>query len=213
MASTLAALTILFVLSATINTAPAVNYTKIGVQVGDTAVYHASFTGSNANKTVMLVYGIVGTQVYLNLTNYFPNGTVAYKTQIITDTQAGSFLGWLYLIAANLTTNDPVYSGSTYMINGTKSVNIVGTRTVDVLNITGGYLFAYWDKTLGIMVKLNFWFFGWSNYTLVSFTSPGAPAAPSGISLTTIAVIGEGAVIILLLVYIVISRRGGKGRK
>ena len=211
---TLAALTILLVLSATINTAPAVNYANIGVKVGDTAVYHSSFDGSTANKTVILVYGIVGTQIYLNITDYLPNNAVANKYQLITDTQAGSFLGWLYLIASNLTTNDPVYSGAIYKINSTKSMSIGGaTRTVDVLNITTIGLTAYWDKTLGIMVKLNLWFFGWSNYTMISFTSPGAPSAPGGLSLSILAAIGEGVVIIVLLVYIVMSRRGHKGRK
>lgn len=162
----------------------------------------------------MLVYGIVGTQVYLNVTDYFKNNTVANKYQMITDTQAGSFLGWLYLTASNLTTNDPVYSGSIYKINGTKSVNIAGTRTVTVLNVTGIALLAYWDKTIGIMVKLSFWFFYWSNYTMISFTSPGGPsAAPAGLSLSTLAALGEGVVIVLLLVYIVMSRRGHKGRK
>jgi hypothetical protein len=212
---TLAALTIILVLSVTINIAPAANYTKLGVQVGDYAVYKSSITSSTINKTVMLIYGIVGTTVYLNFTNYLPNGAIASKDQAITDTVGGSFVGWAYITASNLTANDPVYSGAAYKINETKSMTIGGAaRTVNHMNFTGfgTYLDDYWDKTLGIMVKLNFFILiGWWNYTLISFTSPGAPIA--GISLTTIAAIGEGVVIILLLVYIVVSRRGGRRKK
>jgi hypothetical protein len=211
----LALLSILLVLTATTSSTTATNYTKVGVKIGDTAVYHSSFTGSTINKTVIQVYGIVGTQVYLNFTDYYSNSTAAPSYQMITDTFAGSFSGWVYLIASNLTANDPIYSGCAYKINETKTMSIGGgTRTVNHLNATGwGFIInGYWDKTLGIMVKLDlFLWIGWRNYTMISFTSPGTP--PGGLSTTTIVALAEGAVIIILLVYIVMSRRGHKGRK
>jgi hypothetical protein len=214
MAIALATLSIILVLTATTSSAMAANYSKLGVQVGDYAVYKSSLTGSTVNKTVMLIYGIVGTTVYLNFTDYLPNGAIADKSQIILDTVAGSFAGWAYITASNLTAHDPVYSGAIYKINETKSMTIGGAaRTVNHMNFTGWgvYLDAYWDKTLGIMVKLNFFLWiGWMNYTMISFTSPGAP--PGGLSTMTLVAIGEGVVIVLLLVYIVVSRRG-KRRK
>ena len=52
----LALLSVVLVLSATASSAAAVDYTKIGVKIGNTAIYALSETGSNDNTTTMLVW-------------------------------------------------------------------------------------------------------------------------------------------------------------
>lgn len=141
--------------------------------------------------------------------NIHPTGTVDLKDQIIADVYGGGFLTFMYLIAGNLTKNDGLYHGSTGLwINDTTSMTISGvTRTVNNFRDSGGIEEAWWDKETGLMVKANILaFFVWLNYTMISTTAWSSP--PSGLSTATLLAIGEGAIIVLLLVYIVVSRRG-----
>lgn len=208
-ASALAVLSLLLVLSAVSATPLAPDYTKVGVKVGDTAIYRSSFTLAPWNKTKILVYGIVGTVVTLNNTDYYPNGTIGNQGQMVCDVYAGSFLVFVYLIAGNLTTGNPLYSGSTFTINETSQIVVAGAlRTVNHGYYSGGILDIYWDQVTGLMTQLHLFFFGWANYTLLSTTAWGPDTVPSLLNMTTIALI-EGVVIIALVIALVIvaSRR------
>jgi hypothetical protein len=211
----LAVLTILLVLSATINTAPAADYTKVGVKLGYTATYKSSFTLSAANKTYFLVWGVVGTLVYLNITTYLPNGTVDTSGQDLIDVYIGGLTS-TYLIAGGLSANDGIYHGSVgggYWINDTSTMAVAGiSRAVNHLRTHDGLYEVWWDKETGLMVKCNVWLLGWYNNTMTSTTAFAAPPGLFSNPMTLLA-LGEGAVILILLVYIVMSRRGGKGRK
>jgi hypothetical protein len=208
----LVALSILLVLSASTNSARAENYNFVGVKLGDTATYRLSQTGTTDNKTTVLVYGIVGSLVYLNFTNYTPSGTVDTKNQILEDVYTGGIF-CVYLIAGNLSKNDGLYHGSTGLwINDTTSMIISGVnRTVNHSRLPSGLEEVWWDKETGLMVKANIWVLVWINYTMVS-TTAWSSSPPSGLSTTTLLALGEGAIILLLLVYIVVVRRGSRKR-
>lgn len=73
----LALLSILIILTFTFRPSWAADYSKVGVRVGDTADYDAqiAYKSSDVTRLNVLVYGIVGTMVTLNITYYFRNGT------------------------------------------------------------------------------------------------------------------------------------------
>jgi hypothetical protein len=208
--SIVAVLSLLLVFSAVSATPLAPDYTKVGVKVGQTAIYRSSFTGQPWNKTKILVYGIIGTVVYLNQTNYMPDGvTIGSQGQTIVDVLAGSFLGYAFLIAANLTTGDALYSGAPETINETTQMVVAGAlRTINHGSYYGGLFDAYWDKATGLMTQLNLWFLAWGNFSLLSTTAWAPDTVPSLLNMTTIALI-EGVVIIVLIVAVIVvaSRR------
>lgn len=173
----LALMSVLLVLTTPVSFASAADYTKVGVKANDMVVYKLSISAKTENKSIMLVSGINGTEVYLSYTNFFPNGTISSQSQQSTNVTTGSTLGWLSLIAANLTAGDPVYSGATTTINETVTMTTAGAnRVVNHLYLSSGMLDIYWDKITGLMVKINFLFFGWLNYTMLYTTAwpPGA---------------------------------------
>jgi len=183
-------LLVLLALLANCTRASAADYEKVGVKLGNTADYDTSLTSHAYNRTHILVYGIVGTLVYLNFTYYFPNGTVGDEYQWIGDVFAGvPNYFYVYLLAANLTAGDPIYSGASMTINETVTMTFAGTpRTVNHLLLTSWPLEAYWDKATGLIAKLNFWLLGWINMTIIStdvwstVTPPPPPPATPPLS-------------------------------
>ncbi len=218
LACSLAALSILLVLCATLSPTTAANYNKVSVRVGDTATYKVSLTASTDNKSTTLVWGIVGTLVYLNATYYLPSGAVDSKNQYLVDVYAGSvLLTYMFLIAGTLSKNDPLFHGATGLwINDTTSMVIDGVnRTVNHFRAPGGFEEAWWDKETGLMVKANiFLFFGWLNYTqMLSTNAWSAPAPPPSLlsNPMTLVAIGEGVLIVILALLLL--RRGGRRKK
>jgi len=178
---------IFLVLLANCPSALAVDYTKVGVKVGNTANYKTSTSFGTYNGTQILVYGVILSGiVYLNFTYYYPNGTVASRYQIICDLIAGSIPGSAFLLAANLTAGNPIYSSAAMTINETITMTFAGTpRTVNHLRLPNGQFEAYWDKATGLVCKLNYFYIvGWLNMTIMStdawtvVTPPPPPPAP-----------------------------------
>jgi hypothetical protein len=156
----------------------AADYTKVGLAVGNTADYATSASYQTYNKTHLLIYGIVGTLIYGNYTDYNIDGSVNDTYQIVADVLAGGYYTYTRFIAANLTAGDPVYSSASMTINETIQMNVSGIqRSVNHLNIPSGYLDVYWDQATGLMTKLNLWLFGWLNMTLIS-TDAWSPVTP-----------------------------------
>jgi hypothetical protein len=181
----LAVLLVLLALFANCTSALAADYEKVGVKVGNIADYETSLTSSDYNRTHILIYGIVGTVIYLNLTYYHPNGVVGSESQLVGDVFAGGGYLFAYLLAANLTAGDPIYSNAPEKINETITMIVAGTsRTVNHLSVitSNEYFDAYWDKATGLMTKLNFWLIGWINMTIISTDAwsitPPPPVAP-----------------------------------
>jgi len=201
----LATISMILLVTAVCNPASATSY-AVGVKVGDTADYTASATGEPFSKMHLSVYGIVGTVVTLNLTYYYPNGTLHDQSTVTGDLLTGSGGILLFLIARNLTQGDPVYSGSTMKVNKTVTMTVAGaSRSVNYVNLTMGYWQFYWDKETGLMTQVRFLFFGWMNLTLTS-TSLWS-AGLFGLSWTTLAIIGGGAVVLIAVVALVLRRR------
>lgn len=155
----LVALSILMVLVASTTPAVAADYTKVGVKVGDTATYRTAMSGSVVNKTVYLIYGIVGTVFYINYTYFLPNGAVSSQGQLVGDTVTGGILN--VLVAKNLTANDRIYSGSPIKINDSSVMTFGGvSRVINHARILNGTDESWWDKDTGLIVKMNFWSVG-----------------------------------------------------
>lgn len=198
-------LTILLVISSTCVPTLATSYT-LGVQAGNTADYTASLS---ANATVarmhLLVQNVTGTTAGLNTTYYFSNGTVSENTFGSVDVSAGSFLGFLFLIAKNLNQSDPIYSGATITLNASTTMNVAGAdRTVNTLSVAGA-LFIYWDKATGIMVKLAFNSSGWFNMTMTSTNMWSGGLF--GLSTETLLIIGVVGVVVIIAAAVLLMRR------
>jgi hypothetical protein len=159
----------------------AADYNQVGVRVGDTADYDAQLSSySDVNRLHIDVYGIVGTTVTLNLIYYFRNGTQQSTVQVSGDISngAGNPYFYLYLITPNLQVGDAIYSGASATIDKTDKMNIAGaSRSVNHYSIGDASWDSYWDPTTGLTVKLTYWFFGWTNLTLIS-TSLWSGALP-----------------------------------
>jgi hypothetical protein len=186
----IALLSVLVLLSTSLTSSIAAIYTKIGVKAGDKADY--SFTskdpridGSVAHVSIQKVEGTV---VTINGTIRYPNGTIQVEF-INGDVSSGEDSVYYFLICANLTGGDPIYSGSRMKVTETISMNIVGaSRDVNHMN-SGNLLMSfdvYWDKLSGLMVKLDASGFGfWITVTLTNTTAwSRSVQPPAGINNT-----------------------------
>jgi len=201
----------MLLLMTTASPASATTY-AVGVAVGDTADYNVSLTYMPEAASMHLsVYGIVGTAVTLDYSFVFKNGSHSASSQLTGDIANGAGdLIYLYLIAKNLTTNDPIYSGSSFKINHTETMNAAGaSRTVCHLNLTKGFTPGniWWDRGTGLLVKSNFlfWIFGWYNLTLTA-TSKWS-AGLFGLDTTTLLLIGGGAIVLIAVIAVVLRRK------
>ncbi len=201
-------LSILLVLVASTTPAVAADYTKVGVKVGDTATYRTAMSSSTVNKTVFLIYGIVGTSFYINYTYFLPNGTVFNQGQLVGDTVTGGMLD--VLVAKNLTTNDSIYSGSPIKINDSSVLTFAGvSRIINHARILDGLYEFWWDKDTGLIVKMNFGSTPWLNITMIS-TTAWFPMARPGLfdnPLMLPLLVMSALVVVLLVAIAVVARR------
>jgi uncharacterized membrane protein YiaA len=210
----LAALTIILVVGATINPTMAANYNQVGVKVGDTADYKIDMTTITDNKTRLYFTYISKTIVSFDDLSFWPNGTLHSSTSWTGNVSTYEFPIYFCLLAAGLKVGDHI---GTNPVSPTIDVNTTLTaagasRLANHAHLEGFlfYLDGYWDKETGLLVKGSFFslfYLGWFNATLISTTV----WSPSGaLSMTTIALI-EGAVIVMLLIAMVfMARRRGK---
>jgi len=193
---------ILLLLAATCAPARAATYT-VGVSVGTTATYSASLTGGNITSQNIQVLWTNLTAVRLMSTYHWVNGTAESRidTWDVRDPMDANFsLGlsfeWLKVVAANLTTGDPLWpTGDPAPINSTTIMLVGGViRAVTVWDVAHHELVVNWDRATGLMVKLNMYWgptIGWFNYTLSATNAwgltlppiPGYPLEAIGIAL------------------------------
>jgi hypothetical protein len=152
-------LSMLIVLSASFSSSLAVDYTIVGVKVGDTAEYTFASNDPKMNGAVahVSVQKIEGTDVTINGTIRYPNGTVQAES-IAGDISSGQNSSYYLLICANMTQGDPIFTGSEMKITETTSMSILGaTREVNHMSLD--YIImslnVYWDKRSGLMVRLD----------------------------------------------------------
>jgi hypothetical protein len=162
------------------------NYSKVGVKVGDWAYYSTNITQPgmtgmrNANFTITKVDR---GNVTITIAQYFKNGTMS--TQIlwgnVSNGESNTIFAF-FLIAANLSKDDPLFYSAPLWINDTTSMTIFGeSRICNQLIIQGDYF--YWDQATGITTKASFTGLGSWNMTSTSLWSP-APTIdqPSAVS-------------------------------
>jgi hypothetical protein len=167
-----------------------------------------AMSSSTINKTVFLVYGIVGIAFYINYTYFLLNGAVSSQGQLVGDTVTGGML--CALVAKNLTTNDRIYSGSPTKINDS-SVLTFGDmpRIINHARISGGLYEYWWDKDTGLIVKINLYSAGWLNMTMISTTAwfPAPPPASADNPLMLPLLVMSALVAVLLVAIVLVARR------
>jgi hypothetical protein len=210
LAFSLALLAILMIVSATSMPTQAVTY-QLGVSAGNTADYTASITGlTNVTKAHLSVHNATGTVAGLDLSFYCSNGSLAKGENIsakvdVTSTN-GSDLGFLFLIAKNLTATNPVYPTATLVINQTTSLTVAGaSRTVNRLAL--GNSSFYWDQATGITVEMNLKIVGWFNLSMTATNMWSSPLGFLSSNMTTILIIVVIVVIVIVAAVVLLRRR------
>ncbi len=208
----LAVLSILVFGATMVRPAGAADYSQVGVKVGDTAFYDVQKTYDSYEIMVdILVYGIVGTTITLNLT-YYDAYWNPYPEQWLGDIYngAGNPL-YLFLITPHLQAGEAIYSSASLLIQETVTMKVAEvSRSVNHHCSgdpgSGWYLDAYWDQATGMIVQLRFYYslMGWLNVTMTS-TSLWSNQLP----MTILIVIGE---IFLFVFGAAIGFFVGKGR-
>jgi hypothetical protein len=216
--STIAALSILLVISATCTLSTATTYAP-GVSVGTVANYSFGETGVNDASAKTEVTSVNGAIVTFTITYYYSNGTQASSHTGVTEnvsSQEGE--AWMFYLAANLAINNPIYVGSTlYKINGTLTdYSTAGaSRTVNYMNVTfmsgSVQIVEYWDKPTGLMVKFAYHetvtTSRWINFTLTSTSLWGTGASGTIWGIPWLYLAGAGVIVVVLIVAVVLRRR------
>jgi hypothetical protein len=187
LAGSVALASILFLLVVACAPARATDYT-VGLTVGSTATYSASTTFTNETSLTMVVTWTNTTALTVASVDHFANGTTQnrFDTWDVRYGPGGNItlaVQWLWVIAANLNVSDHiVMSGSAATFNSSTTMVVAGAiRTVNLWQLEQDF-FGYWDKSTGLLAKLNMnWgpIIGWFNFTLTSTTAwTGLPAIP-----------------------------------
>jgi hypothetical protein len=172
-----------FLISSTLASSSfAADYTRVGLNLGDTADYSVSRTNvpsTLVNLMRVQVVNTTGVLFELNITLYFQNGTV-YQTWLQHGNVSGGELQ-AYMIVADLSAGEPIaLIAGAPTINETVTMTVMGgPRTVNHLRQISGNVTSehYWDQKSGLIVQRNYNDQGeWINYTLLA-TSVWSPVA------------------------------------
>lgn len=191
--------------SLTASFAPAADYTKVGVRVGDTADYNAGI-GSTTAKTRMHVAQIVGTNVTLTFNTLNPDGSETVGYNIAGDIAAGSSGIYVFLIVPNLNQGDPIFSGAPegFAIDHQTTMAVAGAnRVVNHYGYSLGTSLSidvYWDKATGLAVKIDETFSG--NHLTFQMISTTAFAGIS-VDPVTLVIVGVGVVAVVVVIAVV----------
>jgi len=216
--STLAILSLLLVVSVVSATPLAPDYTKVGVKVGDIAVYHTVYSGSPdyVNKTTVEFYGTVGTEVTIHRNEYAPSGVHVSFASITGDISDGTgYAMYQYLVTPGLAVGDPIYSGAGFTINDTHQMTVAGaSRSINHIRIFGGSPEVYWDQVTGLTTEVHVYMFSyWWNMTLISTTVWQPYTPPSLLNPVTISLILVVVVCVLLVALVYVMRKGRRSRR
>jgi hypothetical protein len=209
LAFSLALLTILMVVSAASMPTQAATY-KLGVAAGDTADYTAHFSSNtNITKAHLSVHNATGTVAGLDMTLELANGSAVSSGHVslyvdVASTN-GSNLGFLYLIAGNLTTGDPVYPTATETLTQTTMIVAGVNRTVNYVSSSGSSV--YWDKDTGIVVKAYFFIYIYSVNMTMTATNIWSAGGFLGLSTTTLVIVAVVVLIVIVAIVLLMRRR------
>jgi hypothetical protein len=193
-----------------------------GVKAGDTADYQV--VGNPAlpyDRTHITVLGTNGYYVALTSANYKPDGTlysVEARNWSVDFYGGGSWniAVFYWVVGGNFSNGYEILAAVPgVFVTDNLTMTVFGVSRF-VLHATGAgivvnYFDMYFDRQTGLVIQGNYNTpAGWINVTLSS-TNVWSP--PEGLSASTLLVIGEGVIIVVLLVAMVfIARRGGKHR-
>lgn len=208
----LAALSILLVLSATTNSTTAASYSQVGVKVGDTAGYKVSETSLTDNKTTIYFTYISGTIVSADELSFWPNGTLHSSTAWMANISEYTLPTSFILVVAGLKVGDHLgVANSSPTIDVNTTLSVAGTsRLANHAHESGFLLYVdgYWDQATGLLISGNFFLLaGWFNVTLISTT---VWSSGSGLSISNLALIEGGVIVLLVIALVIVVRRGGK---
>jgi hypothetical protein len=199
---------------ATIQIAQATDYTKVGVSVGNTADYSITGSAIGPSGTAKLhveVTAVSGTNVSLTVTCYFSNGSII-GIPIPHTGDISSVWGGMasYIVCAGLTTGDELCKdsrGETF--NSSTSATVCGAnRTVNYITGSSSVenLSIGFDKDTGVLVENTLSGSLVNSSMIMTATNMWGS---SGISLTTLAIVGvvSAAIVVAAVVEIVQKRK------
>jgi hypothetical protein len=130
---------------------------SVGVKTGDWIEYNVSVTGSPAEKhdvtwARMEVYAIQGSQIDLNITVKFSDGTLEPQTATL-NLETGQ-LGDDFIIPANLNVGDVFFDKNVgnITISGVEEKTYAGV-TRNVITAATSETTYYWDQATGVLVE------------------------------------------------------------
>lgn len=130
---------------------------SVGVKTGDWIEYNVSVTGSPAEKhdvtwARMEVYAIQGSQIDLNITVKFSDGTLEPQTATL-NLDTGQ-LGDDFIIPANLNVGDVFFDKNVgnITISGVEEKTYAGV-TRNVITAATSETTYYWDQATGVLVE------------------------------------------------------------
>jgi hypothetical protein len=195
--------------SMTASFASAVDYTKVGVKVGDTADYSAGI-GNTTSRLRMHVTQIVGTNVTLLFRNLDTDGseTDGYN---LTGNIGGLNLIYVFLVVPNLNQGDPIFSGAPpgFAIDQQTTMTVAGSNRIVNhygISISDVSVDIYWDKITGLAVKVD------EQISSIHLTFDMLSTTAFGVNIdpVTLVIIGGGIaalIVVVLVVGVVMNRR------
>jgi hypothetical protein len=130
---------------------------SVGVKTGDWIEYNVSFTGSPAEKhdvtwARMEVYAVQGSQIDLNITVKFSDGTLEPQTATL-NLETGQ-LGDDFIIPANLNVGNVFFDKNVgnITISGVEEKTYAGV-TRNVITAATSETTYYWDQATGVLVE------------------------------------------------------------
>jgi hypothetical protein len=185
---------------------------SVGVKTGDWIEYNVSVTGSPAEKhdvtwARMEVYAVQGSQIDLNITVKFSDGTLEPQTATL-NLETGQ-LGDDFIIPANLNVGDVFFDKNVgnITISGVEEKPYAGF-TRSVMTAATSETTYYWDQATGVLVEGNSHYPEYTMHSVVDKTNLWQSQV-QGLNPTVFyaMVIGVLALIVVVLTVFIIRRK------
>jgi hypothetical protein len=185
---------------------------SVGVKTGDWIEYNVAVTGSPAEKhdvtwARMEVDAVQGTQIDLNITVKFSDGTLDPQTATL-NLETGQ-LGDDFIIPSNLNVGDVFFDKNVgnITISGVEEKTYVGV-TRNVVTAATSETTYYWDQTTGVLVEGVSQYPEYTMHSVVDKTNLWQPQT-LGLDPTVFyaVVIGVAAFIVVVLVVFIVRRK------
>jgi hypothetical protein len=185
---------------------------SVGVKTGDWIEYNVVVTGSPAEKhdvtwARMEVDAVQGTQIDLNITVKFSDGTLDPQTATL-NLETGQ-LGDDFIIPSNLNVGDVFFDKNVgnITISGVEEKTYVGV-TRNVVTAATSETTYYWDQTTGVLVEGVSQYPEYTMHSIVDKTNLWQPQT-LGLDPTVFyaVVIGVAAFIVVVLVVFIVRRK------